>query len=86
MKALIDFTIRSNIRNVTDLTVTIESVAIPDIVTTFRINADQLSTRQVLKVSMHAYSFPLEAFIMYMPNFYSYSCLLVHLLSPSMGK
>lgn len=51
MKALIDFTIRSNIRNVTHLTVTIEAVARPDVVTTFRINADQLSTRQVLKVS-----------------------------------
>lgn len=51
MKALVEFTIRSNIRNVTDLTVTIEAVAIPDVVTTFRINADQLSRRQVLKVS-----------------------------------
>ncbi|ODM98885.1 hypothetical protein Ocin01_07797 [Orchesella cincta] len=51
MKALIDFTIRSNIRNVTDLTVTIEAVAIPDKVTTFHINADHLSTRQVLKIS-----------------------------------
>lgn len=57
MKALVDYTIRSNIRNVTDLTITIEAVAIPDIVTTFRINADQLSTRRVLKVCL-AYTIP----------------------------
>jgi hypothetical protein len=50
MRALIDFTIRSNIRNVTDLTVTIEAVSMPDRVTTFRINSNQLATPKKLYV------------------------------------
>ncbi|OXA62186.1 Complement C3 [Folsomia candida] len=51
MRALIDYTIRSNIRNVTDLSVTIEAVSVPDRVTTFRINSDHLATPQKLHIN-----------------------------------
>jgi hypothetical protein len=50
MRALIDYTIRSNIRNVTDLTVTIEAVAFSDRVTTFRVNEHELATPKRLHV------------------------------------
>jgi len=50
MRALIDYTVRQNIRNVTDLSVTIEAVAVSNQITTFRVNSHELATPKKLQV------------------------------------
>lgn len=50
MRALIDYTVRSRIRDVTALTVTIEAVALPGLVKTFHIDQDNLAHRQTLEI------------------------------------
>ena len=53
MRGLIDYTIRSNIRNVTDLTVSIEAAALSERVTTFIVNSNNLATPQKLHVRVY---------------------------------
>lgn len=63
MRSLIDYTIRQKIRNVTEIRVTVESVAIPSIGHTFHVTPENLARPQSLYVSKLItikYSFQLD--------------------------
>ncbi|CAG7733856.1 unnamed protein product, partial [Allacma fusca] len=50
MRALIEYTIKSRIRDVTNLTISIEAVALPGKITPFHVNTRNLATQQKVKI------------------------------------